>query len=158
MITYRRATAIDVPSLRVMLQALSDHDGGTYAVASEQSLRDHGFGIRPLFQAAIAEHDGAGVGMVIYYPDYSTHRGEAGVYVQDIYVSDAARGAGVGRGLLAFMLQTQAWDARYITLGASPDNATANRFYSRLGFSARGYQVMILADDALATLKTAAWS
>ena len=136
-----------------MLQALSDHDGGNSAVGSVQSLLQHGFGARPLFHAAIAEQGGMAVGMVIYYPDYSTHRGQPGIYVQDIYVNNVARGTGIGRGLLAFMLQAQDWDAQYITLGVSPDNAAANRFYSRLGFSARGYQVMILAGPELKTLR-----
>ena len=153
MTAYRRAGPADVPILQAMLQALSDHDGGEYAVGSAQNLLQHGFGARPLFHAAIAEQGGMSVGMVIYYPDYSTHRGEPGIYVQDLYVDDVARGTGIGRGLLAFMLQAQDWDAQYITLGVSPDNAAANRFYSRLGFSARGYQVMILAGPELKTLR-----
>ena len=152
MIRCRRAVAADVPVLRAMLQALADHDGGDYPVATEQSLLQHGFGARVLFFAAIAERGDTPVGMVIYYPDFSTHRGCPGVYVQDIYVGKSARGAGVGRKLLAFMWLTQDWAAQYITLGVSPDNAEATGFYSRLGFCARGYQVMILAGDDLAAL------
>ena len=153
MITYRATVAADVPILRSMLQSLSDHDGSNYPVASEQSLLQHGFGARPLFWAAIAELGGAAVGMVVYYPDYSTHRGQPGVYVQDIYVNPTTRGAGVGRGLLAFMVQTQDWDARYVTLAVSPQNGTANSFYSRLEFFARGYEVMLLAGDRFEALR-----
>ena len=153
MIRYSAAVAADVPDLHAMLQALSDHDGGDYPVGSVQSLLLHGFGPRPLFHAALARKDDAAVGMVIYYPDYSTHRGQPGVYVQDIFVANTARGAGVGRGLLAFTLRTQDWDARYVTLGVKPDNTVATDFYERLGFSARGYQVMILAGVALTDLQ-----
>ena len=151
MITYRAATPSDVPTLRAMLQALADHDGGDYAVGSEAGLLQHGFGPRPLFWAIIAEA-AAPLGMVIYYPDYSTHRGEAGVYVQDIYVSDAARGLGVGRGLMAAMLRQQYWGARFITLGVSAENSLANGFYTRLGFRKRGYEMMILEGKAVETL------
>lgn len=152
MIRYRLAVAADVSILRAMLQFLSDHDGGDYPVASEHRLLQHGFGMRPLFHAAIAEQGGSALGMIIYYPDYSTHRGQPGVYVQDIYVTPAARGAGVGRGLLAFMMRAQNWDAQYITLGVSPRNSAAQRFYSRLGFSARGYEMMLLADSGIKAL------
>ncbi len=152
MIAYRRATADDVPVLRAMLQSLSDHDGGDYAVGSQQSLLQHGFGPRALFHAAIAYRDETPVGMVIFYPDFSTHRGQPGVYVQDIYVEHTTRGAGVGRGLLGFMLQVQDWEAQYITLAISPKNAGASGFYHRLGFAARGYQTMILAGPAFADL------
>lgn len=151
MIRYRAATATDVPALRAMVQGLSDHDGGSHAVGSEAGLMQHGFGARPLFWAVMAETD-APMGMAIYYPDYSTHRGEPGVYVQDIYVSTAARGLGVGRGLLAEMMRQQDWGARFITLGVSADNAVANGFYTRLGFRKRGYEMMILDGKGLAAL------
>jgi ribosomal protein S18 acetylase RimI-like enzyme len=151
LIRYRAATAQDVGVLRAMLQALSDHDGGSYAVGSEAGLLQHGFGARPLFWAVIAESD-IPLGMVIYYPDYSTHRGAPGVYVQDIYVSDAARGLGLGRGLLAAMMDLQDWNADFITLGVSEDNDLANGFYARIGFRNRGYQMMILDGKELAAL------
>lgn len=151
MTRYRVANPTDVPTLRAMLQALAEHDGGDYAVGSEAGLLLHGFGPRPLFWAMVAEAD-APLGMVIYYPDYSTHRGEAGVYVQDIYVADAARGLGVGRGLLNAMMQQQDWGARFITLGVSVENAIAQGFYTRLGFQKRGYEMMILDGKGLETL------
>ena len=151
MIHYRAATPADVPALRAMLQALADHDGGTYAVASEASLLHHGFGSRPLFSVVMAETVTA-LGMVIFYPDYSTHRGEPGVYVQDIYVSDAARGMGVGRGLLAEMMRQQDWGAQFIALGVSSDNGLATGFYARMGFRKRGYEAMILDGEGLMAL------
>jgi ribosomal protein S18 acetylase RimI-like enzyme len=134
-----------------MLQALADHDGGDYAVGSEAGLLQHGFGKRPLFWAVIAETDRA-MGMVIYYPDYSTHRGEAGVYVQDIFVDDAARGLGLGRGLLAEMMRRQDWNAQFISLGVSAENHIANGFYTRLGFRKRGYEMLILDGKDLNSL------
>ena len=125
-----------------MLQALSDHDGGTYQVASEAALAA-ALAV-PLIHALIHDH-----GMVIYYPDYSTHRGEPGLYIQDLYVSPEARGTGLARALVAGTLQHQTWGARYITLGVSPDNIAATRFYAKTGFTRRGYEMMILDADAL---------
>lgn len=148
----RQAVASDVPLLRVMLQKLSDHDGGTYPVASEAALTKGGFGPRPLFRALIAE-DARPLGMAIYYPDFSTHRGEAGVYVQDIWVEPAARGHGLGKRLMAEALRQQDWDAAYVVLGVSPDNMTAHGFYERLGFRRRGYEMMILTGKAVDALK-----
>ncbi len=139
----------DVPILRAMLQALADHDGGV-EVGSEASLMAHGFGPNPLFRALIAGEPPQG--MVIYYPDFSTHRGQPGVYVQDIYVEPAARGSGMAQRLLAAVLQHQTWGARYLTLGVSPDNLVANRFYARLGFRHRGYDFLILDGDHLKAL------
>lgn len=138
----------DLPRLRAMLQALSDHDGGSGPVSGEAALAQALFGPRPLIWAVIAAE-----GMAFYYPDFSTHRGEAGVYVQDLYVAPPARGSGLARALLRAVLHTQDWGARFITLGVSPDNEPATRFYAKTGFTPRGYQMMILQGDAVQALR-----
>lgn len=130
-----------------MLQALSDDDGGTHPVATVAALTQAAFGPRPLIHALIAAE-----GMVIYYPDFSTHRGEPGLYIQDLYVTPQARGTGLARALVAATLQHQTWDAQYITLGVSPDNIAANRFYAKTGFTPRGYAMMILSGPDLRAL------
>lgn len=141
----RPVTHADLPALRRMLQALSDHDGGTYGVATEAALGtalDTG-----LIHALI--HD---QGMVIYYADFSTHRGEPGLYIQDLYVTPDARGSGLARDLVAETMRHQTWGAQYITLGVSPDNAAALRFYGKTGFTRHGYEMMILDGQALRDL------
>jgi ribosomal protein S18 acetylase RimI-like enzyme len=133
--------------MRAMLQALSDQEGGR-SVATEAALLAGGFGPRPLFWGLVAEEE-APLGVVVYYPDYSTLRGEPGVYVQDLFVVEAARGRGVGRGLLAAAMAAQDWDAQYLTLSVSPGNVAARAFYDRAGFRARGYEYLILDGAAL---------
>jgi ribosomal protein S18 acetylase RimI-like enzyme len=141
-ITYRAARAADVPRMHALLQALSDHDG-TGLVGSPETLLHHGFGPRPLFQAVLAEVDGAVAGLAIYFPDYSTSRGQPGVYVQDVVVDAVHRGHGIGRRLLAEVMTRQDWGAAYMTLGVGPDNASARAFYAALGFRPRGYDFLI---------------
>ena len=143
----RPVTASDLPRLRTMLQALSDEDGGTYQVASETELAQALFAQAPLIFALIADH-----GMAFYYPDFSTHRGEPGVYLQDLYVTPQARGTGLARALLGAVMQYQSWGARFMTLGVSPDNAAATRFYAKTGFTPRGYAMMILEGPPLKDL------
>lgn len=152
MITYRRATPSDVPALHGLLQALADHDGAGQ-VGSQDSLRTHGFGPRPLFSAVLAEDGPQAVGMILFYPDYSTHRGLPGLYVQDFYILPQARGRGVGRRLLAAAMAAQDWGATYMTLGVDPGNAEARAIYARLGFRPRGYDFLILDGAGLAALE-----
>ena len=135
----RPVTLTDLPRLRAMLQALSDEDGGTYQVGSEPALTQALFAPAPLIFALIADQ-----GMAFYYPDFSTHRGEAGVYIQDLYVTPQARGTGLARALLAAVMRHQAWGARFMTLGVSPENIAATRFYAKTGFTRLGYDMMIL--------------
>ncbi len=153
MIRYRPATATDVPPLRRFLQALSDHDGGP-EVASVAALTQAGFGPRPLFHAILAEQAGQTLGMILYFPEFSTHRGQSGLYVQDIYVSEAARGLGVGTGLLAAAMRQQDWGAAYLTLGVDPANSSAKTYYANRGFRPRGYEFLILDGRDLEALLT----
>lgn len=135
----RPVTPADVPRLRAMLQALSDEDGGTYQVGSQAALSRALFAPAPLIFALIADQ-----GMAFYYPDFSTHRGEPGVYIQDLYVTPQARGTGLARALLAAVMRHQAWGARFMTLGVRLENIAATRFYAKTGFTPRGYDMMIL--------------
>ena len=134
----------DIPALHAMLCALAADDRGTIT-ATAADLRKHGFGLDKLYHALIDTD-----GMVIYYPDFSTHRGQPGAYVQDLYVAPRSRGLGLAKRLLQAVLQTQTWGAQYLTLGANPGNARAARFYAKLGFQATGYDFLILRQAAKA--------
>lgn len=151
MIGYRLAEAADAPALQALLQALSDHDGGGM-VGSAESLLTHGFGARPLFRAVLAEQTGVAVGMVLFYPDFSTLRGKAGVFVQDLFVQDRCRRLGIGRALLVQAMRMQDWGAAYLTLGVDPGNMHAKGFYLTNGFAQRGYDFLILEGAALDAL------
>jgi ribosomal protein S18 acetylase RimI-like enzyme len=128
-------TRPDLPALLSFLQALASEDKGT--IASTVDTLDEALRKR-LLHGVIHPH-----GMALYYPDYSTHRGEPGLYIQDLYVAPEGRGTGLARALVAATLTHQTWGARYITLGVSPDNSQALRFYQKTGFTLRGYEMMI---------------
>ena len=70
-------------------------------VATEAQLRQHGFGERPQFEALIAELDGEPAGMALFHTRFSTWLGTPTLYLEDIFVAEAARGHGVGRRLMA---------------------------------------------------------
>lgn len=151
MIVCRPVTRADAATLHRLLQALSDHDGGG-PVGGVDTLLAHGFGPRPLFHALLAEDAGQVLGMILYYPDYSTHRGKPGLFVQDFYVLPEARGRGVGKRLLSAAMAQQDWGAAYVTLGVDPGNAAARAVYDKLGFRPRGYDFLILDGAGLEAL------
>ena len=142
----RAIVPADIPLLLHMLHALVAEDKGTIASTAE-TLTRAAFGATPLIHGVIHPQ-----GMALYYPDYSTHRGEPGLYIQDLYVAPDGRGTGLARTLVAATLRYQTWGARYITLGVSLDNQQATRFYTKCGFTLRGYEMMILQSPALESL------
>src|SRR5690606_18404304 len=58
-----------------------------------------GFSENPAFECWVAEIDDKVVGMMLYYVKYSTWKGKC-IFLDDIIVTEIARGNGVGRILL----------------------------------------------------------
>src|SRR5688572_17033535 len=101
-VTIREATAADAGTIVRMIRALAEYERLLDRVRIEEAdvLRD-GFGPRPCFECLLAERAGVTVGFALYMTDYSTFEGRRGIFVEDLFVSDAAGGQGVGRLLLA---------------------------------------------------------
>lgn len=70
-------------------------------VATEDGLRASLFGPRPAAEAVVAYGGDHPVGFAIYFQTFSTFLGRPGLYLEDLYVTPAWRGQGVGRRLLA---------------------------------------------------------
>jgi len=102
--------------------------------ASEADILRDGFGPTPRFECLLAEIDGKAVGFALYFHNYSTFAGRAGLYLEDVYVAPQARGAGIGHALMARLarIAIERECARFDlwVLHWNP----ARDFYHRLGF------------------------
>ena len=103
----------------------------------------------------IAEQDGQPVGMALYFYNFSTFRGRHGIYIEDIYVDPAARGAGIGLQLLqALAKKASAAGCARIEWWVLDWNEPAIRFYEKLGAKPMSewvpYRIEGAALDALA--------
>lgn len=155
-LTIRAVTKADLPLLDRALRALSS-DLGDHHPADIALLEKAGFGPVPTYHALIALDDkGALFGAVVYSPFLSTSLAATGLYVSDLWVSDTARGAGLGPRLLAHAARSAEalWGAAYLKLAVYHDAQDARRFYDRMGFSARdGETTMFLDKSGFDTLK-----
>lgn len=137
-ITTRLGSPDDAPEIARMLTLLADDLGDAAVFSSTPDIiRQHGFGAKALFHTVIAESD-VPVGLALFFPHFSTTRGQPGAYVQDLWVDQTQRGLNIGRVLLRAVAQYSAitWQAGYIALSVHANNAGAARFYDRLGFDA----------------------
>lgn len=69
-------------------------------VATDEALSEALFGDRIAAEAVIAEHHGEPAGFALFFQNFSTWTGRPGLYLEDLYVTPAARGLGVGTALL----------------------------------------------------------
>jgi len=58
------------------------------------------FGERPLAEALLGWLNGRAIGFAVFFHNYSTFRGCAGLYLEDLFVEPAHRGNGHGKALL----------------------------------------------------------
>jgi GNAT superfamily N-acetyltransferase len=137
-ITLRFATIDDVGLLLQLIRELAAYErAADSVVGAEADLRRHGFGEERRFEAIIACVDGEPAGFALFFPDFSTWRGQPGLYLEDLYVRDWARRRGVGRRLMARLAAIaieRGWTAlHFAVLNWNP----AREFYRRLGISVR---------------------
>jgi GNAT superfamily N-acetyltransferase len=100
-LTIRSATPEDIPQILALIKALAEYEREPQAaVATHADLLRDGFGTEKRFHCLIADWDGESVGFALFFYNYSTWRGHAGIYVEDLFVKPAFRGKGIGKALL----------------------------------------------------------
>ncbi|MDT8759913.1 GNAT family N-acetyltransferase [Sphingomonas psychrotolerans] len=101
MTQIRPATPADAGLILRFIRELAEFEREPDAVeATEEMLATALFGARPAAEAVIAELDGAPVGFALFFQNFSTWTGRPGLYLEDLYVTPAARGSGTGTALL----------------------------------------------------------
>jgi len=131
----RPATPADVPTILRFVRALAAFEREPDAVeATEPMLTDALFGAQPAAEAVIAENAEGPVGFALFFHNFSTWKGRRGLYLEDLYVTPEARGAGVGAALLRHLadLALDRGCARF-EWSVLDWNEGAIRFYRALG-------------------------
>lgn len=101
---FRFATPEDVPALLTLIRELAEFEHLLDQVqADEATLRDELFGSRRVAEVVLAEMGDEPVGFAVYFHNFSTFVGRAGLYLEDLYVRPAVRGRGIGRALIQFV-------------------------------------------------------
>ena len=162
-IHVRPANADDMPAVLRLIRELARFAKAEDQVrACEADLVRDGFGPQPCFEVLIAERrepgpagQAAPIGFALYFQTYSTWEGRPGLFVEDLYVTEPARGIGAGRRLLAELAAlAQARRCKRLDLSVLHWNSSARDFYEALGFEPmadwRPYRLMEPALTALA--------
>ncbi len=131
----RPATPADVATILGFVRDLAAFEREPDAVeATEDSLRDALFGLRPAAEAVIAEDAEGALGFALFFHNFSTWKGRRGLYLEDLYVTPAARGKGVGTALLRHLarLAVERGCGRF-EWAVLDWNADAIAFYRQMG-------------------------
>src|SRR6478735_10565626 len=97
----RPARVEDVPIILQLIRDLATYERAPDEVtATEEQLVDVLFGERPVAEVLLAFEAESPVGFAVYFYNFSTWLGRAGLYLEDLFVKPEKRGKGYGRALL----------------------------------------------------------
>ena len=155
LLAIRPATIDDVPLIRQLVAELAAYERlADAAVATDADLREQLFGAHPAAEVLIGEVDGEPAGFALFFHNFSTFLGKRGLYLEDLFVRPAFRGAGLGRHLMAALarIAVQRGCGRF-EWSVLDWNEPAIGFYRTLGaVGMDGWTVQRLEGDALHSL------
>jgi GNAT superfamily N-acetyltransferase len=152
----RPVARAELPILLNLIRQLAAYERRLeQVVATEADLQRALFDQPPVAEAVLAWQDAHAVGYALYYPVFSTFRGRAALYLEDIFVVPEARGQGVGYALMRSLAQVahqRGYDR--IEWSVLDWNAPAVEFYRKLGAVPKetGWVGYLLTGEALEAL------
>jgi GNAT superfamily N-acetyltransferase len=153
--TIRFANSADLPTICRLIRALAEYEHLADKVDfSEEAMRQYLFGPRPHAEVLLAEEADRVVGFALFFHNFSTFRGQPGVYLEDLFVEPEHRGRGHGKMLLVELakLARQRGCAR-LQWAVLNWNEPAIEFYRSLGaVPMNEWTVYRVAGDALKRL------
>ncbi len=152
-LAIRAARPADGALIFALVRELADYEKLSADVdATEDAIAAALFGAQPRLYCDIAEWSGEPAGFAVWFLNYSTFRGRAGIYVEDIFVKAAFRKRGIGKALMARLARrcVEQGYARFewAVLGW---NAPSIAFYKSIGAQVmEEWRICRLSGDALA--------
>ena len=105
-ITIREATPKDSQTIFDFIMELAIYEKAPNEVKTTVSeIEKSLFSSNATAKALICEENGVAIGFAVYFYNYSTWLGKKGIYLEDLYVSEAKRKRGAGKALLKYLAQ-----------------------------------------------------
>jgi GNAT superfamily N-acetyltransferase len=131
----RVARKEDVPLVLEFIKKLARYERLSREVtATEEILRNNLFQGRRVAEVILAEHQQIAVGFALYFYNFSTFLGKAGIYIEDLYVDEPYRGHGFGRALFLYIVRlAKEQGCGRVEWSVLDWNRPAIQFYESLG-------------------------
>lgn len=103
-LSIRPAAPADLSLIAEFIRDLAAYEKLSHEVRfDEAALGEKLFGPRPYAEVMIGEIGDVPQGFALFFHNFSTFEGKPGLYLEDLFVRPDARGAGLGKALLAHL-------------------------------------------------------
>ena len=96
----RRAEREDVPLILSFIKALAEYEKMSDQVTATEALLEEQIFDKGKAEVFFVLAEGREVGFALFFHNFSTFLGRAGIYLEDLYVLPEYRGRGLGKALL----------------------------------------------------------
>ena len=100
MTTFRFAERKDTATILMFIRALADYERMSDDVVADEATLETWIFDKGKAEMLFALEDGREVGFALFFHNFSTFLGRAGIYLEDLFVLPAYRGRGHGKALL----------------------------------------------------------
>ena len=143
MATYKPTSFDDINLLVEMMQDFYAIDGYPIDVEQSKKLFSTFISNENLGKAWLIESENQTVGYLILTFIFSFQYGGTIGFVDELYLSEQARGKGIGKQTIAFaQAEAAKLSLKLLYLEVEPHNATAQKLYLAAGFSEHKRQLM----------------
>lgn len=97
---FRFATEEDTSLILFFIKELAAYEKMANEVVATEELLHHWIFEQKKAEVIFALEDGKEVGFALFFHNFSTFLGRAGIYLEDLYVRPEFRGRGYGKGLI----------------------------------------------------------
>ena len=99
-LSFRFAQRQDVPLILDFIRQLAEYEKMLDQVVATEALLTEWIFDKQKAEVLLAQYDGRPVGFALFFHNFSTFLGRAGVYLEDLFVMPEYRGRGIGKAML----------------------------------------------------------
>ena len=134
-ITIKRFERGDVEAVLGLLREFAEYEKLTeFLEVTEERIEKAFFADGSHVEGLVAMADGKAIGYAFFFPNFASFRGQRGLYLEDIYITESARGKGAGEAMLRELARLgKSRGYERIDFVVLDWNTSAIGFYEKLG-------------------------